>query len=106
VRLADRRDRLVLLAVPRGTSSARADDDVSLASREGRDRWTLRISARSARRFELHASLRTLRRPFRASAVTRDGRAIPFAYDRRTGVLRLTLRARTATIVVRGERVG
>ncbi len=106
VRLADRRDRLVLLAVPRGTSSARADEDVQLDSREGRERWTLRISARSPRRIELHASLRTLRRPFLARAVTRDGRPIPFTYDRRTGVLRLTLRTGRATIVVRGERVG
>jgi alpha-glucosidase (family GH31 glycosyl hydrolase) len=102
VRLADRRDRLVLLAFPRGDSVSRADGDVRLRSRERARRWTLAISARRARRFTIHAAFGTLHRPFAPRAVLRDGRRVPFAYDRRSRVLRVALRTRRATLEVSG----
>jgi alpha-glucosidase (family GH31 glycosyl hydrolase) len=102
VRLADRRDRMVLVAFPRGDRVSRADGDVRLRSREGKRRWTLEISARRPRRFALHAALGALRRPFAPRIVLRDGRPVPFAYHRGSGVLRVALHTRRATLAVSG----
>jgi alpha-glucosidase (family GH31 glycosyl hydrolase) len=102
VRLAERRDRMVLLAFPHGDSASRADGDVRLRSREGTRRWTLQIRARRARRFTVHVALGVLRRPFTPRAVRRDGRPVPFTYEGGSGVLRVALRTRRATLVVSG----
>ena len=104
VRLRDRRDRLEVLAFPRGRSSGRFDADGRLTSSEGRGRWTLRLEARRPRTVVLRASLLTLERPFRPRSVEVGGRRLrrgAWRYDDRTGVLRAAFRGRRAVVVVR-----
>jgi alpha-glucosidase (family GH31 glycosyl hydrolase) len=105
VRLADRRDRLELLAFPRGRSSATFNDGERLESAEARRRWRLRVEGDRTRTYRLQASLATLRRPFRPCHVTLGGRPLrsgAWRHDRSTGRLQVTFRARTATLTVRG----
>ena len=97
VTLGERRDRLELLAFPRGASSARFLDGERLASSEGRGRWTLRVRGTRSRTYRLQASLRALRRPFTPCRV-RGARS--WRYDARTGVLRATLRGRRPVLRV------
>jgi alpha-glucosidase (family GH31 glycosyl hydrolase) len=88
--LRERADRLRLLALPRGTSSARAGTDVRVTSSEHRRGWTLTVRARTARRVTVEASLATLRRPFRPRSVRVNGQMLPrsaWAYDPRSRVL-------------------
>jgi alpha-glucosidase (family GH31 glycosyl hydrolase) len=109
VGLRDRRNRLELLALPRGRGSARFDADGRLRSLEGRGRWTLAVAASRARSVRLQASLRTLRRPFRPRSVTLGGRPLArraWRFDGRTGVLRARFSARRATLVVRRRATG
>jgi alpha-glucosidase (family GH31 glycosyl hydrolase) len=104
VRLRDRRDRLEVLAFPRGRSSGRFDADGRLTSSEGRRRWTLRLDAKRPRTVVLRASLLTLRTPFRPRSVEVAGRPLrrgAWRYDHRTGVLRAAFRGRRAVVVVR-----
>jgi alpha-glucosidase (family GH31 glycosyl hydrolase) len=104
-RLADRRDRLRLLALPRGRSSSRFGAGGTVRSSEGRRSLRLRIAAPRRIRLQIDVSLRTLRRPFRPRVVLVDGRpARGWSYDRASGVLSLTLRARRATIRIAAER--
>ena len=130
VRLADRRDRLHLLAFPRGRSESAIGVGERALSVEGSvrrrrgsakprgvrpRRWRLVIDGARRRTYRLEASLATLRRPFRPCAVTLNGRRVKRgAAARRRGrgwthwggsrVLRATFRARRATLVVRGCR--
>ncbi len=100
VSLADRRDRLELLAFPRERSSARFGLDGRLRSREDRGRWTLAVEAARRRAFTLRAGLTALRRPFRPRSVRLDGRRLPFRYDSGTRVLTVTFAARRGRLVV------
>ena len=100
VRLADRRDRLELLAFPRGGSSTRFALDGRLRSREGPGRWTLALDGRRQRVFTLRAGLTALQRPFRPRSVRLDGRTLPFRYHRATGVLTVRFVARRGRLVV------
>ena len=105
-RLRDRRDRLHLLAFPRLRSSARFYEDGELTSIEGEGRWTLRIDSQRERRFEIEASLAAMRHPFVPTRVLVDGEPIPrgtWGYDRATGAIELSVRARRAEIVVAGR---
>jgi hypothetical protein len=100
---ADRRRRM-LLAWPRGSSRAWFGEHGSLRSREVRHGWRLRIADRRRRRYRLQASMRVLRRPFVPCAVRVGRRTLPrkrWSYNRRRGVLRATLRARTARVLER-----
>jgi sulfoquinovosidase len=102
VSLRERQGRRVLLAFPRGRSSARLEDGGSLRSAELRGAWGLAISSSRSRRWEIQASLGTLHRPFRPCRVSaRGGRLVRWRYDSRTRVLRATLRGRRATLDVR-----
>ncbi|MBI2383191.1 MAG: glycoside hydrolase family 31 protein [Gammaproteobacteria bacterium] len=90
VRLADRRDRLNLLAFPRGGSVSRFYRDGALVSTEAPGRWTLAIRSSVERRYDLQASLATLNAPFHVCRVRRDGRPLPageWSYDPATRVL-------------------
>jgi sulfoquinovosidase len=103
VRLADRRNRMELLAFPRGTRTSRFNEEERLHSAEGRRGWTLRVRGARTRTYRLQASLATLRRPFVPCAVRLDGRALPagaWSYDRQTRRLRVAFRAREATVRV------
>ena len=111
VRLADRRDRLSLLAFPRGRSESAFNVGERIRSNEGRRRWTLRIDADRRRTYTLQASLATLRRRFRACRVTlREADATRSRTLRRrrawthyggTRAFRATFRAHRATLTVR-----
>ena len=108
VRLADRRDRLRLLAFPGPRTSAGMLSGERLTSTTARGRWTLRIDGARTRRYALEASTSGLRggrgeRAFRACAVTVGGRALSRSDWRqaRSGVLTARFSARRATVVVR-----
>ena len=73
VHLSERRDRLRLLAFPRGRSNAGFFERERLVSRERRGSWTLRIEGRRKRRYSIEATMATLRRPFRPCRVELDG---------------------------------
>jgi alpha-glucosidase (family GH31 glycosyl hydrolase) len=105
VALGDRRGRIELLAFPRGATRSELLAGERLVSRERRGEWRLRVEGRRTRRYELQASLATLRRPLRPCGVALGGRALPrraWRWDRRARVLRASFRARRATLVVRG----
>jgi hypothetical protein len=103
VRLADRRDRMELLAFPRGRSgAAMGARRERLRSAEGDHAWRLAIRGKRARLYRLQASLATLRRPFSPRSLTVAGRPLrSWDYDRRTRVLRVSFRVRNGTLVVR-----
>jgi hypothetical protein len=103
VRLADRRDRMQLLAFPQGRSvAAMGTRPERIASAEGDRSWRLTIRGKRARRYTLQASLATLREPFAPRSVSVAGRALKtWSYDRRTDVLRATFGVRSGTLVVR-----
>jgi alpha-glucosidase (family GH31 glycosyl hydrolase) len=102
VSLRERRGRRVLLAFPRGRSSARLEDGGVLRSREGDGEWRLGIRSRRVRRWTIQASLATLRKPFRPCAVEASGgRLVRWRYARRTRVLRAVLKTKGGTLVAR-----
>ncbi len=103
VSLHERRDRRVLLAFPRGSSSARLEDGGRLRSSEGWGRWRLEVDSVHERGWALQASLRTLRHPFAPCSVVLDGRRLSrhdWSYAGGTGVLRVSFRAREGTLSV------
>ncbi len=101
--LGESEGRRVLLAFPRGRSSARLEDGGRLHSREARRAWTLTVDSRRTRRWSVQASLATLERPFRPCRVSAvGGRLAGWSYDRRTRVLRATLTTRRGRLLVRG----
>ena len=102
VHLRERRDRLRLLAFPRGRSSGRFLERGRLRSREAGGRWTLTIDDSRTRRWSLQVALGTLRRPFRPCEVALDGRPLPgraWDYARKGRVLRASI------LVRRGARL-
>ena len=105
VRLRDRRRRMDLIAVPRGTTASRMLERERLTSVEGRRAWRLKVGGRVRRTYRLQASLATLRRPFRPCAVTLDGRPLrrgAWSWSRRTGVLKATFTAKRGSLRARG----
>ncbi len=102
VKLADRRDRMTLLAFPRGRSKAGFNEDELLSSREHRDGWALRVRGARRRVYELQASLTTLRRKLRPCRVTLNGRKLrrrAWRYDGRSRLLRVRFRTRRGRLV-------
>ena len=104
VHLSDRRDRLNLLAFPRGRSNTRLADGGRLDSSEARGRWTLRVRPRRRTRFSLQGSMSTLERPFRPCRVTLDGRTLKrgrdWGYSPRRRSLTARFRARSGRLIV------
>jgi alpha-glucosidase (family GH31 glycosyl hydrolase) len=97
VSLRDRARGRVLLAFPRGDSSAALEDGGHLRSREGRRGWRLELHSGAERTWRLQASLRTLRRPFAPCSVRLDGRRLPrgsWSFDGASGVLTARFAAR------------
>ncbi len=100
--LAERRRRLVLLAFPRGRSTARFYRRGRIRSAEEPAGWVLRIAGGGTRRYELQASMRTLRSPFVPCEVTVGDRRLPSAawsFDRADGVLSATYEGRHPRLV-------
>jgi alpha-glucosidase (family GH31 glycosyl hydrolase) len=102
VKASDRAGRMRLLAFPRGARTAGLGGGERLASREHRGgRWTLRVSGRRERTYDLQASLATLRRPFTPCSVTLGGDPVPFEWDASAQVLRASFTTRRGTLDVR-----
>jgi sulfoquinovosidase len=97
VPLSRRRGRLSLIAFPRGRWRGTFHKGERISSRERRRRWDLTIRGKRRRTYSLQASLATLRRPFRPCSVSRG----KLRYDRRTKVMRVTFRVRSATVTVK-----
>jgi alpha-glucosidase (family GH31 glycosyl hydrolase) len=103
VSLHERQGERVLLAFPRGGSSARLEDGGSLISRERPGEWRLTIRGKRRRLWTISASLATLRHPFRPCAVRATGGKVEnWRYDAKTRVLHARFRVRHATLRVRG----
>jgi alpha-glucosidase (family GH31 glycosyl hydrolase) len=102
VSLRESRGRRMVLAFPRGRSSARLEDGGVLRSREGRGEWRLSIRSRRTRRWAVEASLATLRQPFRPCAVeVSGGRLKRWRFDRRRRVLVAVVSTRRGALVAR-----
>jgi len=109
VHLADRRNSLTLLAFPGPPASARMFTRERLRSSAAPGRWTLRIDGARERRYGLEASTAGLRAArggaFRACSIAVGGRVLPrSAWHQDGSVVRATLPARRATVVVRACR--
>ena len=107
VSLDERAGERVLVAFPRGRSSARLEDGGELRSAEDNGRWELDIRSKRRVRWTLQASLATLRRPFAPCALYLDGRrlkASAWSYDRGTEVLSAGFAAGRGELVVKGCR--
>ena len=103
VKLADRRDRLELLAFPRGPSLTRLAGGERVRATEGSRRLDIGVAGRQSRSYRLQASVATLERPFTPCCVELDGRGLPrrsWSYDRSTRVLRTTFRTRRGRLTV------
>ena len=106
VRLDERRDRMRLLAFPRGRSRAGMLEDEELVSREGRRRWRLAIHGERRRSYRVEAWLGALKRPFRPRSVRVGGKELPrkrWSYDRESDVLELAVRLKRGRVTVRGR---
>jgi alpha-glucosidase (family GH31 glycosyl hydrolase) len=106
VKLADRADRLELIAFPRGAARARFHDRGRLALREGRGRLDLAVSDVVFRRHRLQAALGTMERPIVPCRVEWQGEPLPadaWHYDAETGVLSAEFEGRRGRLVVRGR---
>ncbi|MBA2524016.1 MAG: glycoside hydrolase family 31 protein [Solirubrobacterales bacterium] len=105
VRLDERRDRMVLLAFPRGRSRVGFNEDEHLVSRERRRRWTLRVVGEHRRSYRVRASLGTLRHPFVPREVAVGGRVLrpsKWRYSRDTKVLSFAASLRRGRVLVSG----
>ncbi len=103
VGLDDRRDRLHVLAFPRGKSSARFNGGGQLRSTETQRGWKLRIGADRRLRLDVEASLATLKRPFRPRTVKVDGRELArsrWSYDRKSRAIRIAARVEDGKVAV------
>ena len=97
VRLDQRRDRLTLLAFPRGRSSATfGADGERVRSFRRRRAWVLAVDGARARTYTVRAALSTLRKPLRrVCAVRAGGRALRrsrWRFDRASETLVATVR--------------
>ncbi len=107
VHLRDRRNRMTLLAFPRGRTRASFNEGERLVSKERRASWSLAVAGKRRRAYRVQASLATLRRPFRPCAVSVGGgasRRVAWSYSSRTRVLRARFVARLGTLTVRACR--
>ena len=76
----------VLLAFPRAKSSAQMFDGEQIKSRERGRGWVLKIKGERRRTYQLQASLKTLKKPFRPCAVSLGGKPLrgnAWGYDRK-----------------------
>ena len=105
VSLADRRNRLELLAFPRGRDSGSLGPGGDYLSLVRRQRWRLAIAMKRRTRFDLQAALGTSKRNFDVCRVLVGDRRLKgkrWDYDSSTGVLTARFRAGRATLDVRG----
>jgi hypothetical protein len=105
VRLADRRDRLDVLAFPRGRTTTRMFAGTeSFRSTERADGWELLVRGKPRRTYRLQASLATLGRPFTPCAVEWQGDPLPasaWRWDGQAQVLRAEFTGQRGRLRVR-----
>jgi alpha-glucosidase (family GH31 glycosyl hydrolase) len=104
VRWAERRDRMQLLAFPRGATSAAFMRGERLRSHEGDGAWRLAVDGARSRKYALAATLRTLDSPFTPCEVSVDGAALgpgDWSFDRSTGVLTARFAGRSPVLEAR-----
>jgi alpha-glucosidase (family GH31 glycosyl hydrolase) len=101
VGLDDRRDRLHVLALPRGRSAARFGRGGRLESSEAGRGLRIRIDASRPLHLDLEASLATLADPFEPRSVQLDGRRLRggWRYDRADRILRVRRRVPAAATI-------
>ena len=110
VHLSERRDRLTLLAFPRGSSGTELAGGEWITSSEGqtgrkkkvRSTWTLTVDGTRERSYQLSAALATLEHPFEPCAVALDGQALSadaWSYDAATSTLSVGFTATDAKLV-------
>jgi alpha-glucosidase (family GH31 glycosyl hydrolase) len=108
VRLADRDDRLTLLAFPRGSWKGAMFERERLSSAELRGGgWRLGVSGARKRTYSVEASLGALKRRFTPCSVTLGGRALPrgaWGWRPRSRVFRARFAAKKASLRVRACR--
>jgi alpha-glucosidase (family GH31 glycosyl hydrolase) len=109
VRMADRRNRLRLLAFPGPASSAGMFEREHLRSTTSPGCWRLRIDGARTRRYELQAATGALRTArggrFRVTSISVNGRRLPrtaWSQGRAGGVLHAHFTVRRGTVLVRG----
>ncbi len=108
VRLDERRDRMVLLAFPRGRSHAAIGVGERLRSRAGKGRWSISIHGKRKRSYRIRASLGSIRGRFVPGSVSVAGRKLPprrWRYDAGEETLTFAARLREGRIVVRSRRM-
>jgi sulfoquinovosidase len=101
--VAERRNRLQLLAFPAGSSNARFGSRGRIRSRVLRRRWQLRIRAPRRQRIALQAAMSAMRRPFRPCRLKLNRRRLRrgrWRYDPGTQVLTVRFKAKRATLTV------
>ena len=104
VGLRDREDRAVLLAFPRGqTTAAMFGRRERLRSVERAGAWVLLVRGRRQRVYQVQASLATLAQPLVPCSVEWSGTRLEgWSYDAVMGVLRAEFRGRSGRLLVRG----
>ena len=109
VKLSDRERRRRILALPRGSSGAPFGLHGKLVSKDRSKtkarEWRLKVKGERAKvRYNLQASLATLKRPIEPCKLRYGGRTVPdrrWSYSANTGVIRATLRAKPRKNVLR-----
>jgi alpha-glucosidase (family GH31 glycosyl hydrolase) len=101
VPLSQRRNRLGLIAFPRGRWRGRFHRGERLISRVRGDEWQLTVRGKRRRRYRLQASFAALRKPFvPCTARVGRGRVQRGSYEPQTKVMRVTFTARSTTLTV------
>jgi alpha-glucosidase (family GH31 glycosyl hydrolase) len=92
--------RRVLLAFPRGRSSARLEDGGFVRSRERPGEWRLTISSSRWRTWRIQASLATLKQAIDVCSVAaHGGKLVSWSFNDRTRLLRTIWAGRHGTLV-------
>ncbi len=102
VSLAEREDRLNLLAFPRGETKARFGEEGKLTSTEIEDGWKLTVKGGDVDRFDLQASLATMKSATKPCRVEVDGKRLAksrWDFDRQDEVLTARFRGRSPKLV-------
>ena len=102
VNLDDRRDRLHVIALPHGQSTARFGANGRLRSDERGSGWRLEIASPDRVRLDLEVSMATLERPFRPRVVRLNGRRLTndWSFDPESRALHVDQSVRDGTITV------
>lgn len=106
VHLADRLDRMHLIAFPSGSSSAALGaGSERVTSTEAKRKWTLKISGNRSRTYTIDAGLGALKAPLKVCSVAVNGSKLPatdWNFSSASKTLRATITTTRATVVASG----